>query len=176
METKTTIRFFTILDYDKEQEYLREMHKAGWRFTRLKGAIFYQFEKCEPEDVIYQLDYNQEAQENKDEYVQMFADCGWEYLQDACGYSYFRKPASETDGREEIFCDDESRLQMLTRIFKGRMVPLLLIFGCILMPTFLRNLQRGNPYAIIGIGFMLVLYLVLFVGFVRRYIRLKTPQ
>ena len=173
METTTNVRFFTILDYDKEQDYLRKMHKKGWKFVALKGAMFYHFEKCDPEDVIYQLDYNPEGIENKEEYVQIFRDCGWEYLQDACGYSYFRKKAADMEGDEEIFCDDESRLQMLERVFKGRMIPLLIIFGCILLPMFFRNLSQGNRFAIFGIGFMLILYLWLFAGFVRRYLSLK---
>ncbi|HIW84093.1 MAG TPA: DUF2812 domain-containing protein [Candidatus Dorea gallistercoris] len=65
----------------------------------------YYFEKCAPEDVVYQLDYNQEGRRNKEEYVQMFQDRGWEYLQDHVDYSYFRKKVSEMTGPEEIFCD-----------------------------------------------------------------------
>ena len=37
----------------------------------------YLFEKCEPEDVVYQLDYNPEGDGHKAAYVQMFEDCGW---------------------------------------------------------------------------------------------------
>ena len=47
----------------------------------------------------------------------MFADCGWEYLQDFAGYSYFRKPVAEMKGEEAIFCDDASRLEMMRRVF-----------------------------------------------------------
>lgn len=55
----------------------------------------------------------------------MFRDCGWEYLQNFVGYSYFRKAASDMDGtEEEIFCDDASRLDMIKRVFSQRMVPL----------------------------------------------------
>ena len=32
--------------------------------------------------MIYQIDYNQDGIAHKDEYVKMFGDCGWEYLQD----------------------------------------------------------------------------------------------
>ena len=48
--------------------------------------------------------------------MQLFADCGWEYIQDYVGYSYFRKPAA-TAGSDEIFCDDESRREMLREVF-----------------------------------------------------------
>lgn len=57
--TKKTLRFFTIADWEKEENYLRKMHQEGWKLK--KGGIIYNFERCEPEDVIYQLDYNQEG-------------------------------------------------------------------------------------------------------------------
>ena len=108
METKKAVKFFSVVDWEKEQNYLRKMHQQGWKFVRLTALCVYHFEKCEPEDVIYQLDYNADGLAHKEEYMQLFADCGWEYLQDYLGYSYFRKSASQTDGAEEIFCDDAS--------------------------------------------------------------------
>ena len=29
METKTTVKFFSIMDWEKEQDYLRRMHRQG---------------------------------------------------------------------------------------------------------------------------------------------------
>ena len=95
MKTKKEYKYFSIFSYEKEQDYLREMHQHGWRFVKVTGFGVYHFEECEPADVIYQLDYNQEGLSHKTEYVQMFNDCGWEYIQDYAGYCYFRKPASE---------------------------------------------------------------------------------
>lgn len=133
-DTKTEFRFFTIPEWKKEENYLREQHKNGWEFINVTFIGLYHFKKCEPQDVIYQLDYNPESITQKDEYIQMFRDCGWEYLQNFFGYSYFRKPASEMDGAEEIFCDDASRLDMMKRVFKQRMTPLLCIFFLVIIP------------------------------------------
>ena len=126
-ETKTCFRFFSIMDYEKEADFLRKMHKKGWKFVKVSLGGFYGFEACEPEDVVYQLDYNPDGVKHQNEYLQMFKDCGWEYLQDFAGYSYFRKPVSEMDGDESIFCDDESRLDMATRVIRGKGIPLLVI-------------------------------------------------
>ncbi len=52
--------------------------------------------------MIYQLDYNQEEINYKEEYVQIFQDCGWEYLTDFVGYSYFRKDANKMKEEDEI--------------------------------------------------------------------------
>lgn len=110
---KTTFRFFTIMQHEEEAEYLGRMYRDGWKFTGVTFPGFYHFVKSVPEDVVYQLDYNQDGLAHKSEYIQMFADCGWEYLQDFFGYSYFRKPKALMQGEEEIFCDAESRLEMM---------------------------------------------------------------
>ena len=41
METKKQFRIFTIFEYEKEQDYLREMNKSGWKFVRLCGFGMY---------------------------------------------------------------------------------------------------------------------------------------
>ena len=124
---KTELRIFTIADWEKEERYLQKRHREGWKFRRVNLLGIYHFERCTPEDVVYQLDYNEEGLKHKDEYVQMFQDCGWEYMQDFGGYSYFRKPVSQMQGEEKIFCDDESRLDMMRRVFAGRYLPILII-------------------------------------------------
>ena len=54
---KKFIRFFTIADYKEEERWLREQHKQGWKLVRMTVPCFYTFESCEPQDVIYRLDY-----------------------------------------------------------------------------------------------------------------------
>lgn len=170
-ETKTEFRYFTIMDYEKEAEYLRERHKMGWKITRVSFGGIYHFERCTPEDVVYQLDYNQEGIANKAEYVQMFQDCGWEYLFDYVGYSYFCKPVSEMIGNEEIFCDDDSRLDMMKRVFKGRLVPLIAIFFCIIIPQMSSRwiLDEGVSGLFIVFAILFLVYLAIFVSFAIKY-------
>ena len=76
-EKKRVFKYFTIMEYEQEQEYLRKQHQAGWRFERVAFPGIYTFVKCEPEDVVYQLDYNIEGNINQQEYTRMFEDCGW---------------------------------------------------------------------------------------------------
>lgn len=167
-QTKTEWKYFGIPEWEKEQDYLRDRHKNGWKLTRVSGFCMYHFEKCQPEDVVYQLDFNPQGRSQQESYIQMFCDCGWEYLQDYVGYSYFRKPAAEMDGDEEIFCDDASRLDMMMRVLKGRMLPLLAIFFlCILPNIFLLShldtpLSQVLTWIFIG---LFVLYAVLFLRF-----------
>lgn len=174
METKKQFKWFTIFEYEKEQDYLRNMHKSGWKLIKIKGLGMYYFEKCTPQDVVYQLDYNKEGLAHKDEYLKMFDDCGWEYIQDYAGYSYFRKAVSESGEAEEIFCDEESRLQMMDRVIKGRMAPLLAIFFAVLLPQFIINLFSFHNYvAAAFIGGMLAVYLVIFAVYFTKYCQYK---
>lgn len=166
---KKEFKWFTIMEHEKEQEYLREMHRHGWKFLLVTGLGVYHFEECEPEDVVYQLDYNQEGLAHKQEYIQMFEDCGWEYLQEFFGYSYFRKPAAQMKGDEGIFCDDNSRLEMMQRVFKGRLIPLLVIFCGIIIPQMIMQFRMGN--IVLGCTFimLLLLYLSIFIVFAKKY-------
>ena len=170
METKKQFKWFTIFEYEKEQEYLRQMHRSGWKFLKVTGFGMYHFEKCQSQDVVYQLDYNKEGLAHKEEYIQMFADCGWEHLQDYAGYSYFRKAVGADGAAEEIFCDDASRLQMMERVLKGRLLPLLIIFLCCLLPQFLINLLSTHNYIVAGLmGSILGLYVGVFLYCAKKF-------
>lgn len=169
---RAEFRFFTVPEWEEEQEYLRRRHKEGWRFTYVR-ACRYHFEACPPQDVVYQLDFNPERQQQKSEYIQMFRDCGWEYLQDFVGYSYFRKPKSAMGERdEEIFCDDASRLDMMNHVLRQRILPLLAIFLCCILPQLFLQSRIGDTvnWVLTGIfAVIAVLYLILFLRFAWKY-------
>lgn len=168
-DIKTELRFFSIPQWKKEERYLREQHKKGWRFVRVGGLCLYHFERCQPEDVVYQLDYNPDSTAQKSEYVQMFQDCGWEYLQTYTGYSYFRKAASDMNGTdEEIFCDDASRLDMMKRVFRGRVAPLIALFFLTIIPQIYQQYSLDTAFSkglLVFFCAMFCIYLVMFASF-----------
>ena len=173
METKQEFRYFTITEYDKEQQYLTRRHKEGWKFVEVTGIGQYHFEKCEPEEVVYQLDYNQEGNINQAEYTQMFADCGWEYITTYVGYSYFRKPVADMKEEEEIFFDDSSKLDMMKRIFKGRMTLMFITFFLFLAWQFLiLHFFEGTFFIIVAtiLRVMMILYAFVTVHFCIKYV------
>ena len=167
--TKTEFKWFTVPQYRREEEYLSTMHRNGWKLTKVGFPGFYHFEQCQPENVSYRLDYNQEGIAHKAEYVQMFADCGWEYLFDFVGYSYFRKASDQVETNEEIFCDDESRLDMMKRVMKDRVVPLIVIFFGVILPQYALNSfghrGRGIVQDMLSVCFLILgLIYILFFG------------
>ena len=177
METKKEFKYFTIFQYEQEQEYLSRRHQEGWKFVKITGLGIYHFERCQPEKVIYQLDYNQEGLANKEEYVRMFADCGWEYLMTFAGYSSFRKPAAEMNGEEEIFCDDQSKLEMMERVLKGRMTPLLILFCTVLLPQCVMNFTIYHNYVLaVMYALILAVYVIVFIACGKKYRQLKNGE
>ncbi|MBR5259454.1 MAG: DUF2812 domain-containing protein [Eggerthellaceae bacterium] len=132
METRHEFKPFTHFDVEKEEAWLRSMHQSGWSLLNVSGFCFYRFEKCAPEDFLYQLDYSRDGRKHRDVYLQMFKDCGWEHLQDYLGYSYFRKPASDVAEAEGLLRDEETKRWMINQAFEDRVSllgPLLFIIG-----------------------------------------------
>ena len=124
-----------------------------------------------------ELDYNQEGLAHREEYIKMFADCGWEHIGDYLGYSYFRKPAEQmTEGEEGIFCDEESRVEMMRRVFKGRMTPLLIMFLGVVCPQLVMQIGLGH-YGLAGVyAGILFLYIAIFAYFGRLYVRYRDKK
>jgi hypothetical protein len=173
MEMMKQFKYFSILSHEKEEKYLRDMHNKGWRFVRVTGFGRYHFEKCEPADVIYRLDYNTAINDSRTEYLQMFSDCGWEYIQTYVGYSYFCKPASEMNSDENIFSDSESKTAMMGRVYKGRVLPLVGIFCACLLPQFITNIINKNYGIVALLGAILGIYIGVFITCAISYYKSK---
>ena len=153
MEKKIVYRIFTIADYDREALYLRKMHAEGWKLRKVSYSILlfavkYTFEKCQPEQVSYQLDFYPMEKSERVSYLQLFKDCGWEHITDFNGFSYFRKLHSgiESDTEFEIYNDAAGKLAMVKRILTMRMLPILLLFSA-LLPVFSKFVSGGNYFS-----------------------------
>ena len=161
MEKKVVYRIFTIADYDREALYFREMHAKGWKLRKVSYSILlfavkYTFEKCQPEQVSYQLDFYPMKTSEKTSYLQLFKDCGWERITDFNGFSYFRKAHSEigSDAEFEIYNDATGKLDMVHRILRLRLLPVL-FFLSMLIPLFLKLLNERDVFS--GLVFLLAI-------------------
>ena len=153
MEKKIVYRIFTIADYEREALYFREMHAKGWKLRKVSYSILlfavkYTFEKCQPEQVSYQLDFYPMKKSERASYLQLFKDCGWEHITDFNGFSYFRKLHSgiESDAEFEIYNDAAGKLAMVKRILTRRMFPILLLFLA-LLPVFSKFVTGGSSFS-----------------------------
>ncbi len=177
MEKKIVYRIFTIADYEREALYFREMHAKGWKlkevtYSNLVVAVKYTFEKCQPEQVSYQLDFYPMKKSERASYLQLFKDCGWEHITDFNSFSYFRKAHSEIESNAEfeIYNDAAGKLAMVNRILRLRLVPVLLLLAVHIL-FLLKLLNRSNAYGLwsllaVGLDIFLSLILLLMVVYI----------
>lgn len=176
---KIKIRFYTIADYEDEELWLRRQHQNGWKLVKMTPPCFYTFEECEPEDVIYRLDYKNGEQ--TEEYLQMLRDFGWEYFFHLFGWLYFRKPASaaKTEGEEELFSDNASRVEMAEHVTRTRLIPLMVIFLCCVIPNLINAMNgvmgRLSTFfgLFFGVMFGIYLFTIIYSGIKLNRIRAK---
>ena len=169
--TKTLFKFFTLFEYEEEEAFLEKQHKEGWKVVNFKIPGFYKFEKSEPEKMSYRIDFTNENGAKNPEYQQIFADNGWEFLWSVNGFSIFRKAISDNAAEEnnEIFSDNASKLQMLQKIQQRRLLPLITIFLCAVVPNFIKGIHgefgssTGDIVITAFFGLMFVLYTYVFV-------------
>lgn len=165
---KRFIKFFTISDWIEEETWLREQSKKGLKLCKLNPPAAYHFEEIEPEDVIYKLEYKNAKAEL--DCNQMYKDYGWEYCGSCYGWNYYRKPASQikSENEGELFSDKESKIEMLEKVIKTRMLPLVAVFCCCLLPSLGRILNMNHKtvfdFFMVGLfGFFFVIYIYLFI-------------
>jgi uncharacterized membrane protein YadS len=108
--------------------------------------------------------------------MQMFADFGWEYAGKCVGWLYFRKAASQVDGETEgeLFSDNESKVDMIQQVIRTRMLPILVLFLCCVLPQTERSLSReGSTSMLIFMLLLLALYLYILLHCGLKLLRLK---
>jgi len=152
----------------EEEEWLREQSKKGLKLKKVNPPAGFTFEETEPQDVVYRLDYkNVKASK---EMKQMYQDYGWEFCGECFGWNYYRKPADQinSENEGELFSDNESKLEMVQHIYKTRMLPLVVLFLCCILPNCMKLISYNHLDTvdfILGIifGFLFVLYSYIFI-------------
>ena len=132
MINKKQFRIFTILDLDKEEEYLHEMHLKGWKYRTSRFGFFY-FDQCQPDDVIYRIYDSRFLKKYKHE-LQDFRNRGWELIERGfC--SVLRKPASDMLPEDQVYMSNNLRWEVMwfrlrscTATFSGGLVVCMSLF------------------------------------------------
>ncbi|MFZ6026835.1 MAG: DUF2812 domain-containing protein [Chloroflexota bacterium] len=111
--TITQRKFFWSWQDEKEEAWLHEMALNGLHLVKLQGGI-YHFEKGAPKQMAYRLDYR-DWNTSQQDYEQLFADAGWQYVGSMGGWQYFRKEAAP-GSMPEIYTDTDSKVQKYRRL------------------------------------------------------------
>jgi hypothetical protein len=111
---KKTKWFWPWQDQEEEQ-WLEKQSKQGNHLSKLSAFGRYTFEKGAPKDFVYRLDFMLDDRGEKENYLQIFRDAGWEYLGEMNGWHYFRKEA-DAEASTEIFTDQHSKVKKYERV------------------------------------------------------------
>ncbi len=133
MTTSRQFHWFWAWEDEKEEAYLQDMALSGWHFKSVTFPGNYTFVKGEPRNDVYRLDFLSNYKD-KDNYLQLFEDAGWNHVGEYGSWQYFRKTAMD-DEALEIFTDNESKQKKYGRI---------LLFLIIFMPIYIVFLTRVN--------------------------------
>jgi len=128
MNSKVQFRIFTIVDLDKEEDYLHEMHLKGWRYRTSRLGFFY-FDQCQPDDVIYCIYDSRFLKKYKHE-LQDFRNRDWELIE--TGFcSILRKSSSDILPEDQVYMINSLRWEVMRsrlRSFSGGLVVCMSLF------------------------------------------------
>lgn len=111
MKTVTIRKMFFAWNMEKEKLFLEEKAREGLLLQKASLGK-YVFEVTEPQDMVYQFDFQMISKDDLDEYLSMFGD--WELVVRYGGWFYFRK--LRDDKSNEIFSDVSSVRSMYLRL------------------------------------------------------------
>ena len=113
-KTFRKFKWFWAWEDEKEEAWLRTMSQRGHHLLSAKPFGSYSFVPGDKTDYVYRLDY-QINRKDKQNYLQLFQDAGWEHISEMSGWHYFRKQAEAGDS-PEIYTDVESKVTKYKRL------------------------------------------------------------
>lgn len=115
-------KWFWAWQDEAEEDWLGEMSRKGLHLSEVGLPGIYYFNAGTPRNYVYRLDFQTVHQKEKQEYLQLFRDAGWEYLGQMSSWQYFRKETRPGEVNE-IFTDAESKIAKYKRLL-AFLVPL----------------------------------------------------
>ena len=155
MNSRVEFRIFTIVDLDKEEEYLHEMHLKGWRYSRNCFGFFY-FDQCQPDDVIYCIYDSRFLKKYKHE-LQDFRDRGWELIE--TGFcSILRKPASDTLSEDQVYMSKGLRWEVMR--YRIRSCTATFLGGFVVCMSLFKEDLSLSFFIIFALYALMIIYLI----------------
>jgi len=113
--SKVIRKWFWVWQQEQERAFLEEMSRKGLRLARIALGK-YTFEEDSPRKMIYQMDFRGlDGKVDEKDYLQIYADSGWDYIGKAEGWYYFSQ--EHVEGVEaSIFNDNASQAKVYQRL------------------------------------------------------------
>jgi hypothetical protein len=170
--TITKYKWFWAWNDAKEEAWLLEMSQEGLHLKKVSLGS-YEFVQGEPTNYVYRLDYRSLKSKEKESYLQIFKDAGWEHIGDMSGWVYFRINA-EPGETPEIFSDAESKMGKYQRVIMYLVIflPILLI----LRPVYPERYGVFSTVAGVLFTGLMILYSIAMVQLMRRMNEVKQKK
>jgi len=137
---------------ERDMEKLKEYARQGWILEDIVGGFFYKLRKDKSQDIIYNLDYQTEANE---EYFTIFKEAGWNRIVSVENYMHI---FSAQAGTKPIYSDCDSEIDKYTSIRnltrKGTLYSLILAIA--LIGLLVVSLVAIKPIFLIIVGLLII--------------------
>ena len=135
-----------------DMEKLKNYASQGWILEDIVGGFFYKLRKDKPQNIVYNLDYQTETNE---EYFTMFKEAGWKLVVSIENYMHI---FSAQAGTKPIYSDCESEIDKYTsirnRTRKGTLYSL--IIAIVLMGLLVVSAIAIKPIFLIILGLLMI--------------------
>ena len=111
-QTKHVRRWFWAWQDHKQEAWFESMSRAGWHLQDV-DFLTHTFERGEPQDYVYRLDYRPDKDEQ--EFQEFVQEAGWQYIAKTTGWLYFRLPA-QAGQPAELYTDPEGKIARYKRL------------------------------------------------------------
>ena len=115
-EIKKVWRYFTIADYEREEQWINEMAREGWNLTAV-GLCRYIFRRGTAGEYIYKLDLIErtESDEVKESYFNFLTECNIRIVGEFKDWLFLQKRA--VDGPFDMKNDTYAKLRTVNKIY-----------------------------------------------------------
>ena len=144
---KKVWRFYTIAEYEQEEQWINEMAKEGWNLTAV-GFARYIFRRGTPGEYIYKLDMVERtaSDEVRESYFNFLTECNIRVVGELKDWLFLQKKAAE--GPFDMKDDTYAKLRHINKIYSFSVrtfCRLLTTFACIVVGCFVGLLISSNP-------------------------------
>ena len=144
---KKVWRFYTIAEYEQEEQWINEMAKEGWNLTAV-GLCRYIFRRGTPGEYIYKLDMVERtaSDEVRESYFNFLTECNIRVVGELKDWLFLQKKAAE--GPFDMKDDTYAKLRHINKIYSFSVrtfCRLLTTFACIVVGCFVGLLISSNP-------------------------------
>ena len=114
--TKRVWRFWTIAEYEQEEQWINEMARDGWALTAV-GFCRFIFRRSRPGKFIYKLDIVERTTQDevKESYFNFLTECGIRIVGEYKDWIYLQKRAA--DGPFDMKNDTYAKLRKVNKIY-----------------------------------------------------------